>query len=95
MLNEQTRWGYLIVFSIMSLFTLSRIVLVPRDVPKGGSFGKTILAALLYTFITFASANYFLLIHNNAQGLALYDDVGMDVGRPLHQDQFVYSRPAG
>lgn len=79
MLNEQTRWGYLIVFSIMSLFTLSRIVLVPRDVPKGGSFGKAILAAPLYTFITFASANYFLLIHNNAQGLALYVDKLMDV----------------
>ncbi len=79
MLNESTRWGYLIVFSIMSLFTLSRVFMVPQDVPKGGSFGKAVLAAPLYTFITFGSAQYFLLLHGNAQGLALYVDKLMDV----------------
>lgn len=79
MQNEQTRWGYLIIFSIMSLFTFSRIFLVPKDVPNGGSFGKAILAAPLYTFITFGSAQYFLLQQGNAQGLVLYVDKLMDV----------------
>lgn len=79
MLNEETRWGYLIVFSIMSLFTLSRIFLVPADVPKGGSFGKALLAVPLYVFMTLISAQYFLFLHGNSQGLTLYVDKMMDV----------------
>ncbi|CBL44957.1 membrane protein, transporter-related [gamma proteobacterium HdN1] len=78
-LNEHTRWGYLIVFSIMSLFTLSRVFIVPKDAPKGGSFGKAILSVPLYVFLTLGSANYFLLLHSNTQGLVLYVDKMMDV----------------
>ncbi len=79
MQNEATRWGYVIVFGIMAAFTFARIFLIPKDAPQGGTFGKAVLAAPLYTFITFGSAQYFLLIHHNAQGLALYVDKLMDV----------------
>ncbi|HVL01187.1 MAG TPA: TRAP transporter large permease subunit [Dongiaceae bacterium] len=78
MQNEHTRWGYLIVFVLMSAISLFKGVFVPKDVKQGGSFGHALLSVPLYAYATFGAAYYFLVASGNKQGLVLHVDRIMD-----------------
>lgn len=78
MQNESTRWGYVIVFSLMTFISAMQSLLVPRDAPRGGSIGKALLAVPLYAYATFMAAHFFLISMDNGQGLVLHVDRIMD-----------------
>lgn len=76
--NESTRWGYLIVFSLMTLISAVQGLLIPKKAQPGGSVGKALLAVPLYAYATFGAAYFFLIKINNGQGLVLHVDRIMD-----------------
>lgn len=77
-LNENIRWAYLIGFSMLALVTFVQIFRIPADAQPGGSFLKSLLSVPLYCYMAFSSANFYILSHNNAQGMVLFVDKIMD-----------------
>ncbi len=78
MQNEATRWGYVIVFALMTLISAWQGIRVPKDATPGGSIGKALLAVPLYAYATFIAAHFFLIKMGNGQGLVLHVDRLMD-----------------
>lgn len=78
MQNEHTRWGYFVVFCLMSGISLIKAVVVPKNAAPGGSLGGGLLAVPLYAYATFGAAYYFLFVTGNQQGLVLHVDRIMD-----------------
>lgn len=76
--NELIRWAYTIGFGLMALVTLVQIFKLPKTAKPGGSFGKALLSIPLYCYMGFSSANYYILQHDNPQGMALFVDKIMD-----------------
>lgn len=76
--NEPIRWSYMIGFGLLALVALVQVFKLPASVKPGGSFGKALLAVPLYCYMAFGSANYYILQHDNPQGMALFVDKIMD-----------------
>lgn len=77
-LNEHIRWSYLFGFGALSLVTLVQFFRVPASAQPGGSFGKALLSVPLYCYMGFSSANFYILSHDNPQGMVLFVDKIMD-----------------
>ena len=77
-LNEHIRWGYLIGFSTIALVSFIQIFKLPASAKPGGSIAKSLLAIPLYCYMAFGSANYYILQHDNPQGMVLFVDKIMD-----------------
>ncbi|NPU91597.1 MAG: TRAP transporter large permease subunit [Gammaproteobacteria bacterium] len=78
MQNESTRWGYVIVFCLMTGISLLQSLFVPKSAAPGGGIGKALLSIPLYAYATFGAAYYFLIASGNKQGLVLHVDRIMD-----------------
>src|SRR5690606_34892112 len=77
-LNEHIRWSYLFGFGALSVVTLIQFFRVPANAQPGGSFGKALLSVPLYCYMAFSSANFYILSHDNPQGMVLFVDKIMD-----------------
>ena len=78
MQNESTRWGYFIVFCLMTFISLAKAIWVPKEAARGGGVGRGLLSVPLYAYATFGAAYYFLFVSGNSQGLVLHVDRIMD-----------------
>lgn len=77
-LNENIRWAYLIGFSLLAVVTFTQIFRIPEHAKPGGSPLKALLSVPLYCYMAFSSANFYILSHDNPQGMVLFVDKIMD-----------------